>query len=863
MNPMLDVVGQRFVFAVAQEPFETAGADSGIYNQFCALLPIFDSNGESANLNDFPDFGDVWWMVRPGARGLAEPGRLVTGIVEDSIKKGQSGFAQYQVIADSVEPLRSRDYVEIIYIPATAISETRDLIGSAFRLTIDHVPIDSVYVRWRNELLGRFRTASERVGTSGQWEVRLRPESGDSTVLKVSKELLQKIPIANQLISDIEVSLESRPLHESIRLNQCHYHLVETEAFNEAVPEDVQRISIRTDEQVIQQLARRLLTRNKRQQLVAMLEELDEISSNSSELTVQEDRAVVSSLKTILTSDSKAIGELANSIVQTGLINDRIGVAIEERVEKHIAENAAKLQSDINKKVADIRVDLEKLSKERTQIQSELQNLRARKKKELDQELAKRREEVEKELKKQDESAKKQLAELKRQEKVLSNNLETVAAKLATNRDEVVNQFLTIAPLLNQFGLLPGAQPPTTVAYGDSVRPTVVTQSAERAQGSQQPPFVIPTFTGKADAATVPEEEFFERFKSHVENSGFRYREIDLLSFHVSVKCGELTILGGLPGTGKSSLSRLYSQAIRGDAASDDIDRFLHVAVSPSWLDMRDLIGHVNALNQTFQPAESGLFQQLVFAQEEFRQIGDESGLYFVCLDEMNLSHVEHYFSGLLQVLEQPDSHRRLRAFPENVVDLSSPFGAWSSILVPRSVRFIGTVNFDETTRQLSQRLLDRANMIRLPSNQLPPELEEASATKASGAPVRLRDYRGWIRNAETYGDLLATLIDDLRDDLSALSCPMNPRRISGMRKFLASWPEKIAPREKAVDLQFAQRVLTQIRGLFQPGARDAVVSIRRKLEQHSLEFAESLRVLDEIQHAELTDLFLGPDGKA
>jgi hypothetical protein len=91
----------------------------------------------------------------------------------------------------------------------------------------------------------------------------------------------------------------------------------------------------------------------------------------------------------------------------------------------------------------------------------------------------------------------------------------------------------------------------------------------------------------------------------------------------------------------------------------------------------------------------------------------------------------------------------------------------------------------------------------------------------------------------------------------------MNPRRISGMRKFLASWPEKIAPREKAVDLQFAQRVLTQIRGLFQPGARDAVVSIRRKLEQHSLEFAESLRVLDEIQHAELTDLFLGPDGKA
>ncbi len=861
---MLDIVGKKFIFAVAQRPFETAGADSGVLNQFCALLPVFDWNGDIANPQDFPDNGDVWWMLRPGTRGFAEPGRLVTGIIEDSIRKGKTGKAQFQVSADNVEAIRGRDYVEIIDIPATSISEARDLIGSAFRLAMNHVPIDSVYVRWRNELLGGFRTTTEKKGTAGQWDVRFRPESGDGTVLRVPKDLLEKIPKKCQLVTEISVSLEARPLHESRQLNRCHYHLVETEAFNEAVPDDVQRISMRTDEQVIQQLAKRLLTRSKRQQLMALLEELDDLAGYSSEFTEQEDRAVVGTLRTILTSDTKAIGELAKSIVETGLIEDSITKAIDERVEKHIAENAAKLQSEVNKKVAETRTELEKLNKERNSIQSELQNLRARKKKELENELAKRQDEFEKELTKRDESAKKQLAELKRQENVLSNNLEKVAARLAEQSDDVVNQFLTIAPLLSRFGLLPGTRQPGSESDSVSTQQTVVTQSVEQAQVARQSSFVIPTFTLKAGGAVITEEEFFERFKTHVENCGFRYREIDLLSFHVSVKCGDLTVLGGLPGTGKSSLTRLYAQAIRGETSiNGDSDRFLHVAVSPSWLDMRDLIGHINALNQTFQPADSSLFQHLVFAQEEFRQSSDDSGLYFVCLDEMNLSHVEHYFSSLLQVLEHPDPQRRLVCFPENVVDPSSPFGPWSSIQIPRSVRFIGTVNFDETTRQLSQRLLDRANMIRLPSDQLPLELEDSSYAKASGPPVRLRDYRSWIRNKAVFDDELATLTDDLRDDLRVLNCPMNPRRFNAMRKYLASWPVSLAPTEKALDLQFAQRVLPQIRGLFQPGAREAVVSIRRKLEQHSLPFVESLRVLDDIHRAELTDVFLEPEATA
>jgi len=164
----------------------------------------------------------------------------------------------------------------------------------------------------------------------------------------------------------------------------------------------------------------------------------------------------------------------------------------------------------------------------------------------------------------------------------------------------------------------------------------------------------FPAFvTGEAeDGEQVPvtEIEFFERFEQHVKNCGYSYRRLDLASFHISVKCSDITILGGLSGTGKSTLPRLYAEALAGESSPPG--RYLHVGVSPAWLDMRDLLGHVNSLDRRFEPSESGLFRHLIYAHEEWHRKQQECGIYLVTLDEMNLSHVEHYFSGFLQALE-------------------------------------------------------------------------------------------------------------------------------------------------------------------------------------------------------------------
>ena len=84
--------------------------------------------------------------------------------------------------------------------------------------------------------------------------------------------------------------------------------------------------------------------------------------------------------------------------------------------------------------------------------------------------------------------------------------------------------------------------------------------------GAGRPVFALPAFVqAGSQGATCARSASSIAFCKHVEASGFKYRRIDLASFHLSVKCSDLTVLGGLPGTGKSSLPRLYAEALAGE----------------------------------------------------------------------------------------------------------------------------------------------------------------------------------------------------------------------------------------------------------------------------------------------------------
>ncbi len=75
---------------------------------------------------------------------------------------------------------------------------------------------------------------------------------------------------------------------------------------------------------------------------------------------------------------------------------------------------------------------------------------------------------------------------------------------------------------------------------------------------------------------------------------------------------------------------------------------------------------------------------------------------YIVVLDEMNLSHPEQYMAPLLSAMETGDA---VQLHTEGEIFDGIP----REIPYPRNLVLIGTVNMDETTHGLSDKVLDRA----------------------------------------------------------------------------------------------------------------------------------------------------------
>jgi hypothetical protein len=836
-----DFIGRTAVFAVAQHSFTPDSSKP--HNVFCCLKPLFLEDGTPCDAVDFPSRGLVWWMLRGNTRTLAEPGRLLTGELEEGRDPDAAEPDRYQVRIDSVAPANAATVVEILDTPADWIHEPREFVSPQKTLVLDHPPLEETYLLWRGSLLGPLHTEVRKHDElTGMWTVALRPKAADGTIQRFPADVLSKVPAQRRLQLAAEVSLTSYPPHRNrpYQNHTCRYDLVLGVDFRAVTPTTVDRLVLETDQDIIRRAAKQILTRKKRQELMDLLKELESSLPAAPADAVQ----VVQALRQQTAGLDQASLELADAVVAAGVMAPQLEKALQAATARHINDNAAKLQAEIDEKIAGAQGVLKGLERRRDELQEKLEQLRRQqetrleeRRREFERDLARRREEEQQKLEAQRQ-------ELDRQRKVLSANLAEVSRQLVEDRDKLVNQFLAISPLLQQMNLFAGSNgsKPAAPPADDH---TATAQAAPAGERFQPPAFIDRGSPG----ATISETKFFERFGACVEESGYKYRRIDLVAFHLAVKCNDLTILGGLPGTGKSSLPRLYAAALAGDEFAEGMQRFLNVGVSPSWLEMRDLLGYANVLDRRFLPAESGLYQHLVAAQEEEARRGPDCRIWLVCLDEMNLAHVEHYFSGFLSALECSEQ-REVRCFAPEVVSPTDPFAGWPTLRLGKALRFVGTVNFDETTRQISQRVLDRAPLLELlPSHAL--EAAEPRLVPARGPAVTLRNYKDWLAATPQLPRAAAEVMDRMADKLAELGCPLNPRRRQAIRQFIANAPPTLCTTEEALDLQIALRLLPQVRGLFRPRAREALQGLAEILQSQPQRFAESLRVLKEKQESD------------
>ena len=128
----------------------------------------------------------------------------------------------------------------------------------------------------------------------------------------------------------------------------------------------------------------------------------------------------------------------------------------------------------------------------------------------------------------------------------------------------------------------------------------------------------------------------------------------------------------------------------------------LLVPVGADWTDNTKILGYYNPI------ADDGKGRYIKSDILEFIELANENANipFFLILDEMNLSHVERYFSDFLSKMETPDEDFNIEHY--------------GKVKYPKNLFVTGTVNIDETTYMFSPKVLDRANVI-----EFCPEIED------------------------------------------------------------------------------------------------------------------------------------------
>ncbi len=323
------------------------------------------------------------------------------------------------------------------------------------------------------------------------------------------------------------------------------------------------------------------------------------------------------------------------------------------------------------------------------------------------------------------------------------------------------------------------------------------------------------------------EDNALERVRRHLAASKLQFHERVINAFHTSLKIGAispLTVLAGVSGTGKSQLPKLYAEAMG--------MHFLKLAVQPRWDGPQDLLGFYNYIEQRYKATEFA--QALVHMDvENWSDIAEpyRDHMLLVLLDEMNLARVEYYFSEFLSRLEGRPGYG-MDQTPENCLSASIMLEILGQenqglVYVGHNILFVGTMNDDESTLALSNKVLDRSNVLYFSK---PPKLRsDLSMTDREHVAHGYLSHSCWaerwtrkteyVKTSTTQDSLGLALeiVERLNEIMEVMGHPFGHRMSQAILHYVDNYPkayENQAVAKMAVADQIELRILPRLRGI-------------------------------------------------
>ena len=347
------------------------------------------------------------------------------------------------------------------------------------------------------------------------------------------------------------------------------------------------------------------------------------------------------------------------------------------------------------------------------------------------------------------------------------------------------------------------------------------------------------------------EETALHHVQRTLTDQGLEFHPRAIYALHTALKINEvaqMAVLAGVSGTGKSLLPRRYAEAMG--------IGFLQIAVEPRWDSPQDLLGFYNYIEQRYRATDLAriLVQMDPYNTSRLRagtSEGDDR-MMLVLLDEMNLARVEYYFSEFLgrlgirpQLGEAGEEARRQAA--ALAVDIPGRGEGPIRLFPSHNVLFVGTMNDDESTQALSDKVLDRGNVLQFaaPARFARPTSAPAVPPAATYRPFS--QWQKWVRPISRLADAERHRVEGVIKSLSAImdsvGRPFGHRLNEAMLAYVANYPRgkgvsvgvpiadqiemRILPKLRGVPLEDFQAPFQQLSELIRSDAEDSLLADR------------------------------------
>jgi predicted nucleic acid-binding Zn-ribbon protein len=373
----------------------------------------------------------------------------------------------------------------------------------------------------------------------------------------------------------------------------------------------------------------------------------------------------------------------------------------------------------------------------------------------------------------------------------------------------------------------------------------------------KETPPVIVAMRSWDPAPRENEAEAIKRVERRLRTKGLDYPARTLRAFHTAMKVNETTqmaVLAGISGTGKSQLPRQY-------AAGMGIG-FLQVPVQPRWDSPQDLMGFYNYIEGKFRPTDMA---RALWAMDELNNDdAEQDRMMMILLDEMNLARVEYYFSDFLSRLES-------RPRPGDVGDANERKDAEIELEIPNmehaprifpgyNLLFAGTMNEDESTQSLSDKVVDRANILRFAA---PKKIKDGQADGETEPTKALSQetWNRWVRSsASVEGDARVTgRVEQMLDLMRDFKRPFGHRLGRAIMAYAANYPVVEGGRgiDDALADQVEMRLLPKLRGVEVDAAGPQFAKLKTFVERDLGDDALAQAIDESMSLAEATGQFV------